>query len=368
MPAQPQSAEAVECRRPSIDAGWLTVSLIVPVHNGGAAFVRCMESVRAADPAPDEVIVVLDGSTDGSADVAQRAGAKVLRTPAQSGPAAARNLGAHVARSEILFFVDADVAIGRGAVGQVILTFREHPELAGLIGSYDDAPMASNFLSQYKNLCHHYVHQHARSAASTFWGACGAVRREVFLPLGGFDKAYRRPSIEDIELGYRMTAAGHRIRLCKDLQVKHLKRWGAFSLFCSDFFDRALPWTALIVRSGRFENDLNLHWSNRAKVILVYGLLFLLGLFVWWPSSGIVAVVPVAALLALDAPLLRFLHTKRGFRFACRAVPWQWFHYFYSGLAFAIGLVQQPLHRHSRPPQGSKNARVNSPRNHGEAA
>src|SRR5437764_207629 len=82
----------------------------------------------------------------------------------------------------------------------------------------------------------------------------GAALRAVFLLLGGFDEAYRRPSIEAIDLGYRMTAAGQRIRLCKDLQVKHLKRWGAFSLFCSDFFDRALPWTALIVRSGRFEN------------------------------------------------------------------------------------------------------------------
>jgi hypothetical protein len=50
-----------------------------------------------------------------------------------------------------------------------------------LIGSYDDAPGANNFLSQYKNLFHHYTHQTGSEEASTFWGACGAIRRDVFL-------------------------------------------------------------------------------------------------------------------------------------------------------------------------------------------
>ena len=78
------------------------------------------------------------------------------------------------------------------------------------------------------------------------------------LALGGFDEGYRQPSIEDIELGYRLKQAGHRIRLCKALQVKHLKRWSVVSLLKSDFFDRALPWTELILRDRRVINDLNL--------------------------------------------------------------------------------------------------------------
>ena len=64
--------------------------------------------------------------------------------------------------------------------------------------------MRENFLSQYKNLLHHFVHQGSSSDATTFWAGCAAVDRKVFVDIGGFDAArYDQPSIEDIEMGYR---------------------------------------------------------------------------------------------------------------------------------------------------------------------
>jgi hypothetical protein len=50
-----------------------------------------------------------------------------------------------------------------------------HPEVDAVFGSYDDAPRAPNFIAQYKNLFHHYVHQHGKEEASTFWAGCGTV-------------------------------------------------------------------------------------------------------------------------------------------------------------------------------------------------
>jgi glycosyltransferase involved in cell wall biosynthesis len=317
-----------------------TLSIIIPVHNGGESFRQCLSAVAAADPAANEIIVVADGDTDGSGSLAEAFGAQVLRTPTPGGPARARNLGAGIAQSDILFFVDADVTIPPDAVGQVRAAFRNEPDLVAAFGSYDDAPAATNFLSQYKNLFHHYTHQTAREEASTFFGACGAIRREAFLALGGYDERHRQPSIEDIELGYRLKQAGHRIRLHKTLQVKHLKPWGVVSLLKADFFHRALPWTALILRDRRFINDLNLRLSNRLSVVLTYGLLGTL-LGAWrWPSSLALSGVLMLSLLALNAPLYRFFWHKRGLSFALRTIPWHWFYYLYSGLAFAIGVVR----------------------------
>lgn len=132
----------------------LTISVIIPVYNGGASFRHCLSSLAEAVPPPSEVIVVADGDTDGSWLRSQEFGAKVLRIPTCGGPARARNLGAHAAKSDILFFVDADVAISGDAITQVAIAFSSEPELAALIGSYDDAPGATNFLSQYRNLLH----------------------------------------------------------------------------------------------------------------------------------------------------------------------------------------------------------------------
>ena len=112
-----------------------------------------------------------------------------------------------------MFFVDADVTVPSDAVGQVATLFQGEPDIAALFGSYDDNPGEATFLSQYRNLLHHYVHQHAREDAATFWGACGAIRRDVFLALGGFDETYAKPSIEDIELGYRLKQAGYSITI-----------------------------------------------------------------------------------------------------------------------------------------------------------
>ncbi len=167
-----------------------------------------------------------DGSTDNSAEISRQKGATVFQMPRQSGPAAARNLGAEKARGEILFFVDADVIVRNDTIARVAADFQLNPDIGALFGSYDESPAGRNFLSQYKNLYHHFVHQQSSTTAVTFWAGCGAIRREVFISVGGYNhRRYSKPSIEDIELGYRMRAAGHSIFLDKEIQVKHLKQW-----------------------------------------------------------------------------------------------------------------------------------------------
>ena len=317
-----------------------SVSVIVPVHNGGENFRRCLESLAAAEPAPKEIIVVADGDTDGSWRLAEEFGFRVLRIPKRGGPGRARNMGAQQARGDILFFVDADVTISRDAVNQIANSFQPDFAVTAVFGSYDDEPFETNFLSQYKNLFHHYVHQTANVEASTFWSGCGAIRRDIFWDLNGFDENYEHPSIEDIELGYRLKRVGHRIYLLKSLMVKHLKRWSVASLLKADFLYRALPWTALILKEGRFVNDLNLKISSRSSVVLTYLMLIsLVGTFVM-PWLFTIAVVIAVSLLVINRDTHRFFKVKRGLGFALMTIPWHWFYFFYSGLAFAIGFVR----------------------------
>ncbi len=325
----------------------LSVSIVIPVHNGGESFRRCLTSLKQYVPASTEVIVVVDGGTDHSCQLAEAFGAKVIQLPIAGGPAQARNLGAAIATGDILFFVDADVTIGSDTLNQVIAAFQKQPELAALIGSYDDAPGADNFLSQYKNLFHHYTHQTGSEEASTFWGACGAIRRDLFLTLGGFDKAYRYPSVEDIELGYRLKRAGYSIQLCKQIQVKHLKCWRVVSLLRAEIFYRAVPWTELIWRDRQFNNDLNLSHSSRLSLLLTYALLIALIAACWWLPALIIASAIGLALLFLNWSVYRFFYQKRGGWFALRVIPWHWLYFLYGGFAFALGTLRYCLHKPS---------------------
>lgn len=328
----------------------LSVSVIVPVHNGGEMFRRCLESLKKTLPPPAEIIVVADGDSDGSWQLAKALGLQVLRFPSRGGPARARNFGARGAQGEILLFVDADVTIPSDAMSQVAMAFEREPYLAAIFGSYDDEPGEANFLSQYRNLLHHYVHQAGREEASTFWGACGAIRKEIFFAMGGFDEQYGRPSkvisgIEDIELGYRLKNAGYRIRLCKTLQVKHLKRWNLVSMVRTDLFVRALPWTELILRDRRFINDLNTGMSGRASVISLFLLLSSLLFSFWQPLALAAAGVMALILLFLNASLYRFFLRKRGIRFTFQSLPYHWLYFFYSGVAFAVGTARHILNQ-----------------------
>lgn len=320
-----------------------TVSIIIPVHNGGESFRQCLSSVQSFAPPETEVVIVVDGGSDASWELAQASGAKVIQLPEAGGPARARNLGAKASQGDILFFIDADVTIGVNTVDRMMQTFEQNPTLAALIGSYDDAPGAPNFLSQYKNLFHHYTHQMGCEEASTFWGACGAIRRDVFLAMGGFDESYRYPSVEDIELGYRLKQAGYQIQLCKTVQVKHLKRWEPISLLRAEIFYRAIPWTELIWRDRQLVNDLNLTTSSRVSVLLTFGLVASLVAGLGWAWAWLIAGSLALWLFVLNYPVYHFFQQKRGIWFALRVVFWHWLYFFYGGVSFAIGTAQYYL-------------------------
>jgi len=313
------------------------ISVIIPFHNAERYLARCLQAITSSPYHPFELILVDDGSTDSSASIARRYPGHILSFPSPHGPAYARNRGAARARGEILFFTDSDVICAAGTLQEIGRLFLEHPDLDAVIGSYDDDPPAANFISRYKNLTHHYVHQRASTEASTFWTGCGAIRRAAFVELHGFDESYRRASIEDIELGYRLRAAGRRIVLRKDLVVKHAKAWTLRSLLRSDFWDRAIPWTVLQLSSGRILNDLNVSRAQRTASLFAC-MAAAVTLLAFWDLRWLaLSGSALAAVVWMNRDLYRFYLRKGKSWFALRAVAMHLVYYLYSLAGFAIG-------------------------------
>jgi glycosyltransferase involved in cell wall biosynthesis len=325
------------------------ISVIVPAYNAREHLDACLDALLASSYRSREIIVVDDSSTDGTADIARAKGVAVHRTSKRSGPAAARNCGALHAAGEILLFIDADVQVRKETLGHVAERFMEHPEIDALFGSYDSDPYESGFLSQYKNLSHHFVHQQSREEAATFWAGCGAIRKEVFRRAAGFDPdRYPEPSIEDIELGYRLKSIGCRIVLDKTLQVKHLKRWTLTGLLRADILCRALPWATLMLEKGEIPRDLNLQFRSRASACLVGLLILLLALAPFVKQSLYGALALLVLLVVLNLPFCRFMFEKRGPAFAVAAFFMHLLYYFYSGLAFVLCWARNALSEKGR--------------------
>ena len=326
-----------------------SVAVVVPAHRDSVELRRCLAALSGATPAPDELVVVVDGGDPATVVTAEQHADRVLPLDTAGGPARARNVGVEATSSEVVFFVDSDVVVRPDAVGRLRDVFGSRHELAALIGSYDDEPPAPGLVSQYKNLLNHHVHQTAEVEGSTFWGACGAVRRHAFEAVGGFDERYTRPCVEDIELGHRLAHAGFAIEVKKDLQVTHLKHWTAASMVRADVLDRAVPWSELIVQGAGFIDDLNISRRQRVKAGLAVLAVLAVALQPHRRHGRRAVVASVTALTVLDLPLLRFLARKRGVRFALGAAGWHWLSYVYSAGTFALVAARATARRLSSP-------------------
>ena len=332
VPAGPASPEL---RRPSL-------SVVVPVRNGGQNFEHCLLRLRDSFLTDYELIVIDDGSTDDSADLAARAGATVFRHPTPQGPAAARNWGARIATAPLIFFLDADVAVHPRTLGLALARFEVDRHLSALFGSYDARPAARGVVSQYRNLLHHFVHQQGTfeqgtRPAHTFWTGCGLIRRDVFLAFGGFDPGlYPRPAIEDIELGYRLTRAGHRIVLARDVLATHMKRWSLAEMVRTDIFSRGVPWMILLKRTGTIETDLNVKADQKACVVLTGVALLAMVTCLVTAWASVIALAALAAIVVLNRAFLGFLARRKGMAFACAALPLHLVYYCCCGLSVVI--------------------------------
>lgn len=326
----------------SSEAKKLDISIIMPVYNGEDFIVKSLPPLIEMQRRGEvrEVIVVDDTSTDATAQIAEELGARVIPSGGRLGPGAARNQAAELTEGSILWFVDADVIIHDDAASYMEEGFAS-PEVVAVFGSYDDSPPAQNFLSQYKNLVHHFYHHRGRKEASTFWAGCGAIRKQAFLEVGGFDiEKYKRPSIEDIELGYRLREAGGKIMLFPELQSTHLKVWRFVNLIHTEVFCRAIPWSRLMIEQTGMVDDLNVSNQERlraglAGILLLVIFAVIAGWLPWWAIA-----IMLGGVSWVNRSLFALFYKRKGLLFAIMGLAFHQLYYLYSSMAFVYSWME----------------------------
>jgi GT2 family glycosyltransferase len=320
----------------------MRLSIIVPFHSNLEQLGRSLAALRRAGHAlPEhaelaEIIVVADGSSEDPTALARENGARVLAIAGPQGPAVARNHGAASASGDLLVFVDTDVVVSASALAQFAALFTGR-DAAAAFGAYDETPADPGFISTCRNLSHSFIHQRSNREAHTFWAGLGAVRRQIFAAVGGFDERLAKPSVEDIDLGYRIRTAGFRIRLDPRIQGTHLKRWTFRSSVVSDIRDRGVPWTQLLKRYDSMKSDLNITVAYRVCVVMAYLLVLCLAGAFRWPILLVPAAAAAAALCLLDFAYYRFFAQRLGLGSTIAWFPFHVLHHLCNGLSFILG-------------------------------
>ncbi len=205
----------------------VSLSVVIPVHNGVATLDACFDALARALPAGAEVIVVDDGSTDGTPEILERWPWRVLRHDTKRGTSAARNTGWQASQGNIVVFMDADMVLEPTALHRTLERLEADPSVLGVNGFVDLEPGAPGLVSAFANTSIHYQHLgHGPRVASAYTALCG-LRREALQGMGGWDERWFSRYADDVVTRFHLPAGS----LVSDptIRGRHLKAvapWG----------------------------------------------------------------------------------------------------------------------------------------------
>jgi cellulose synthase/poly-beta-1,6-N-acetylglucosamine synthase-like glycosyltransferase len=196
-------------------------SIVIPTFNGATRIGNCLDALlKQADSHDAEILVVDDGSMDGTGDVIGRyPGVRLLRQ-ANGGPAAARNRGASEALGSIILFTDDDCVPEPGWLDAMLEPFAD-PRIVGAKGIYGTRQkrLLSRFVQiEYEDRYRLMKRFRFIDFVDTY---SAAFRRERFLEVNGYDTSFPVACAEDIELSYRMSTRGWRMKFVPAAVVYH---------------------------------------------------------------------------------------------------------------------------------------------------
>jgi glycosyltransferase involved in cell wall biosynthesis len=197
----------------------LNVSVAVPVFNGEKFVESCIKSVLSQSYKPYEVIVVDDGSSDSTSEIASRYPVRLVRHDKNMGLAEARNTAICSAKGDIVAFLDVDCVAGGDWLQNIVDNYREHDAVG--VGGQGVEVSRKGYANMYRSL--HSAQGHGdkkRDDIDTLFGLCSSYKRESLLKIGLYDPIFRTNG-EDVDMSLRILKAGGRIVYDPSVVVYH---------------------------------------------------------------------------------------------------------------------------------------------------
>jgi GT2 family glycosyltransferase len=204
------------------DRPWPKVSAVVCVYNGADTIKDCCDGLAELDYPNYEVIVVDDGSTDGTADVVAPYGFRLIRTP-NRGLSQARNTGLELATGEIIAYTDADARPDRHWLMHLAAAFMNSPHVG--IGGWNLAHAADGWIADcVANAPGGPVHVLLSDTEAEHIPGCSmAFRTDALRAIGGFDPQFRAAG-DDVDICWRLQESGGTLGFDAGAMVWHHHR------------------------------------------------------------------------------------------------------------------------------------------------
>lgn len=252
----------------------MNISIIIPMYNSENTIKECLCSIVKSKYKEYEIIVVDDNSNDRSAEIVKKHNVIYLKMEKNIGALACRNLGAKIAKGEILLFIDSDIKIKEDTLQRIKENFNVKLDISAINGTLDPTVNVGYLCTQYKSIYVNYVHNKIKTIANNakfIYSAITAIRTKDFVKSGGFDETKRE--CEDDDFGYKFSQEGYKIVLDTSLTVYHLKKYQLTKMLISDF-KRCVTYVVLVLNR---EKNSNFFEINKYKNYSHFNLPFIFG-------------------------------------------------------------------------------------------
>lgn len=285
-------------------------SVIIPAYNSSGTLSDCLAALEAqtVPRAQFEVIVVDDGSTDDTSKVAALFPVHLI-LQANRGPAAARNRGARAARGAVLVFTDADCVPSENWLFEMVQPLAD-PGTVAVKGAYRTRQRSwvARFAQIEFEERYEMLERTIRVDMVDTYAA--AYRKDVFLELGGFDEAFPAPNGEDLDLSYRLEAAGHRLAFNPRALVFHTHP-ARLRTYLRLKYSRAY-WRVMVYRRypGKVARDSYTPVLLKLQTVLFAGMLPLAGVLLLTRNAPLALTIFAGVMLVLSLSLTRRAWTR----------------------------------------------------------
>jgi glycosyltransferase involved in cell wall biosynthesis len=328
------------------------ISIVIPNYNGSDTIAHTLDTVEKQSFDDFEVIIVDDGSKDDSvALIRSRIEGKdnytLSEQPLNRGAASARNVGARMAKGDILMFIDSDIMISEDTVKKVADFFDKHKDADAVVGLPDSENSFSNWASQHFNLRIHFNYINLPDRIGHLYTSICAVKKQAFDSVEGFNE--QMMSEEDPELGFRLSDAGYVIYTDKTLSVNHFKYISFWGLLMNDFkrsasrarlMLRRRMTKSLVKKNKRFISTP----MSQVYATMAMGLFWLtIGVGYYYPVAYVVSIASLLLFLKFFYRYLNFLVGLKGLAFALKTYLLLLIDMSVVGLGIGYGLFQYGL-------------------------
>lgn len=323
------------------------ISIVIPTYNAERFMTPLLDSVFRNKIDDMEVVIVDDRSTDGTVRIAKNYPVRVIELQKNGGPARARNIGVQAAQGDIIFFLDSDVIVLDGAVREVKEYFEENPSEKCVIGVCATEPLNSGFVPSYMAMFE-YVHliDTPGNKVSVFAPRCGAIKRDFFLGIGGYNESYKGADVEDFELARRINRTDS-IVLNPKIMVRH--QFANFRQAVRNYFKRAVMWVHLFFRDRKLDNAGPTSPSNGIAAICAF-FSFISAFFIPFSrTAGYIFALLLIIFLLSSLKWWNFMRREAGAGFAVKALFLNYFLGIEIMIAAMYAVISYPFMKDSGP-------------------